>query len=79
MNRTNEERVARSTAYKDWPTLSIDRRDLPLIIEVKAKNGEFKSHEITVTNSDREGHIKLNIRQIGFDGRVEVSSEFLDS
>jgi hypothetical protein len=63
---------------REWPHLRIDRRDLPLIVKVAAKNAKIKDFEITVLESDPD-NIKVRIRKIGFGGRVETSTEWLES
>lgn len=62
---------------KQWPTLEIDRRDLPLIVNIAAKNSQFRDFELTVMEV-HPGKIRARIRKIAFGGRVETSSEWLE-
>jgi hypothetical protein len=64
---------------KAWPTLEIDRRDLPLIVKIAAKNSQFRDFELTAKQQaflDREAKRKEQLREairITYGGLTKVA------
>ena len=64
---------------KTWTELTVDMRNLPCIVHVHPHDGKIREYEVIIVEEDQGDKIRCNIRHIGFDGSVQVSSEYLFS